>query len=438
MARKRKFSGWIQLVIISIVVGFASTMTKGGVNLANSYMKSSNQVMMSATVFGIGASVFSLLQGPPQTLLGKLVSKYGSKKVLMVSTILGIIVCGFVSRFLNTDLSYILIYGICFGIVDMINAQIPAQTLINNWFHVRKGMAQSLHGWMTSIASIASPLIATWAIVKLGKGDFRYGYYIGAVFCLIGLIAVLFLKDRPEDVGEVPDGITETEMDEEKKGKKKVISTVYKRSNDVPGLTLKEALKMPIFWAMIVSSSLGFTVFTLINVVSAHFLALGYSLSDVSYAMSIGQVARLAAGFGIALLIDRIEPSIVAGVMSIFLAAAMFVGAATPGAWAVYVFFIFLYLYAPVLFSVNATLYGNYFGREHFSEIQGFQLTIGGLLSCTTGVVSGAIADATGSYAAALVIYGVLACVMVIVSIFFIGIPCMRKYKKTIVGRNMV
>ena len=38
------------------------------------------------------------------------------------------------SNLLNSDISYILVFGVFWGLSYMLTSQIAAQTLINNWF----------------------------------------------------------------------------------------------------------------------------------------------------------------------------------------------------------------------------------------------------------------------------------------------------------------
>lgn len=70
------------------------------------------------------------------------------------------------------------------------------------------------------------------------------------------------------------------------------------------------------------------------------------------------------------------------------------------------------------------------------STLQGFTLLIGGLVSSTSGIITGALADLTGDYTFGYIIYGVVALVGAAIAIFGVGIPCARRYKGEIAKAN--
>ena len=66
----KKFSGWKQLLMISIITGLTAQYGGAAVSLSNTVMQNGAQVAMTATAFGLGSTVYSLMQGPPQILIG--------------------------------------------------------------------------------------------------------------------------------------------------------------------------------------------------------------------------------------------------------------------------------------------------------------------------------------------------------------------------------
>ena len=94
-------------------------------------------------------------------------------------------------------------------------------------------------------------------------------------------------------------------------------------------------------------------------------------------------------------------------------------------------------IYTACLIPVLATMLANIFGRESFPTLQGIVLTVGGLMSATTGTIGGMIADANnGSYSAAFVAYGITCLVACAIAVFGVGLPCARKYKAERLAHN--
>lgn len=88
-------------------------------------------------------------------------------------------------------------------------------------------------------------------------------------------------------------------------------------------------------------------------------------------------------------------------------------------------------LVSSIEISVVPVIYSNCFGNKDFSLIQGFSLMVGGLCSSTTGIIGGAVKDATGSYSGAYLLYGTLSIAIAMLAIICIGIPCRKKYRES-------
>ena len=61
---------------------------------------------------------------------------------------------------------------------------------------------------ITCVFSFISPFIIQWVLnSEFSGGNFKFGWYSIGVFGILALPFVFFLKDRPEDVGQYPDGV---------------------------------------------------------------------------------------------------------------------------------------------------------------------------------------------------------------------------------------
>ena len=427
----KKFSGWKQLLMISIITGLTAQYGGAAVSLSNTVMQNGAQVAMTATAFGLGSTVYSLMQGPPQILIGAWINKQGARKVFMMGIPFLILVTLGLSNLLNSDISYILVFGVFWGLSYMLTSQIAAQTLINNWFIQRRGEAMNLMTAITCVFSFISPYVVQGVINSgFAGGSFKFGWYSIGVFGILSLPFVFFLKDRPEDIGQHPDGVEPGQIIETKASSR--VSTIFKVGIDVEATTMKQALRKPVFWAIMICASLGFAV-SMVGFAfsSVHFMEKGYELSVVTSSMSWSSIVRLVFILLIAKVSDRIEPGFLFGISLAAYGAALLLSANPSGSIVIIYAYRFLSsIYSACLIPVLATMLANIFGRESFPSLQGVVLTAAGLVSATTGTIGGLLADANnGSYSTAFIVYGIVCFIASVVAVFGVGVPCAKKYK---------
>lgn len=430
---KKKFSGWKQLLMISIITSMTANYGSAAVSLTNAIMRNGAQVAMTATAFGVGATLYSLMQGPPQIIVGAWIKKQGTRKVFLLGIPFLLLVTLGLSNFLNTDISYILIFGVFWGLSYMLTSQIAAQTLVNNWFIQRRGQAMNLMMAITSVFSFVSPFIVQWIInSEFAGGNFKFGWYSIGIMGAFSLPLVFFLKDKPEDIGQYPDGVAPGHIIEMENASK--ISTVFKVGVDIEDTSVKQALKKPIFWAIMICSSLGFAV-TMVGFAfgNVHFMNEGYQLSVITASMSWSSIVRLLTVLLFAKISDKIEPGYLLGIgLGACGIATLLAAFPTGSVFIIYAYRFLTAIYAATLIPTLATMVANIFGRESFPSLQGISLTAGGLISATTGTIGGLIADVNnGSFSVVFVVYGIVSLVACAVAVFGVGLPCARRYKKS-------
>lgn len=427
------FQGWQQVFLVALTVGLGNSLSAGALTITNTAMMSGGQIIINGTMFGLAYSLFSLMQGPPQPVVAKLIQRMGPRKVLMIGCLCTAVVGIVLSNFITSSIAFVVIYGVLFGLVSVITSQLAPQTFVNNWFYQRRGQAQSIMRAIATIFQAFGPYLATFVIINLGGGNFKYGWYLSGACAVIGLFIGFFLKDTPEEYGQLPDGLEENSQlrTDEKKVK---LSTVYKRpiGEDV---SLKEARKMLIFWLMTIASSLGFMTVMIMSFTSVHFVNNNYSLEMVSIATGIATIINILFVLLLSTIIDKIEPAYLFTLVLVLFAVCCYFAVNPMNAWIVYATIAITTVIGSCAMVIMPTIYANYFGSESFSSIQGFSLLIGGLASSTTGVIGGIIADLTGSYDLALYIYGTLALIGAGILLFGVGIPCEKKYKAVLMDK---
>jgi len=428
---KKKFSGWTQLVLVAFITGLTAQYGSTAVSLSNTIMKTSGQIAMTATAFGLGATIYSLMQGPPQLVIGAWIRKQGTRKVFLIGVPFMVFTTLVLSNVLKTDLSYILVYGIMWGLSYMLMSQLAMQSLINNWFIQRRGFAMNIVTAITCIFSFIAPYAVNW-VLKISGNNFRIGWYSIGVLAAISYPLVFFLKNKPEDMGQHPDGVEPGSVLVEKSST--AVSTVYKVGDQAKAISVKEALKKPVYWAFILLAGLGFAVsMVAYSFASVHFVNNGISMDTISGAMAVRSFARLAFVLIVAKLSDKIEPGFLFALFAALCGLFTMLAANTQSAIVIYFYYSLAMIFSTCLTALIPIMLANVFGRESFPALQGIVLTVGGLVSSTTGTIAGVIADANGgSYSPAFIIYAVVCFVMTAIALFGVGIPCMKKYRASV------
>lgn len=150
--------------------------------------------------FATPAGVIAVVGG---ILFGRMVIKTGVRKLAGFSLILtGALyaVFGFVS---SPVLYFICLTAFCF--VSMAFGLICTATLMGNWFPRKKGIAL---GWATMGAPICTATFVMILSALYGKFGVGIGSLImGCVIMALGVASFFWVKDRPAEVGALPDNL---------------------------------------------------------------------------------------------------------------------------------------------------------------------------------------------------------------------------------------
>lgn len=266
---------------------------------------------------------------------------------------------------------------------------VPYGYVVSQWFDRRRGLALGLMMLGIGGGAIVVPSLAQQFITKLG---WHAAYTIlGSAVWLVAVPTVaVFLKERPQDIGLLPDGARARDAAEETRAAR-------------PGLVAKEAWRTATFWLLagaffLVSASVQGCVVHLAAMlgdrgIKAQTAALGSPL--IGAAVLIGRV-------GIGYLLDRIFAPRVAALC--FAGTATGIGllgfGSTPMAFAG-AFLVGFGLGAEV--DLIPYLTGRYFGLRAFGKIYSSLFAAFALAGALGPLIMGVGFDRTGSYIGPLV-----------------------------------
>jgi len=346
-------------------------------------------------------SLFILVMGLLAPLVGASITRFGARKNIIFGNLLAVL--GLVGMSLIKDIWQVyLFYSVLIGVGNAFGMFLPATTIANNWFAKRRSLAMSLVVASGAIGGFALPPFITWLISGLG---WRLTWVCLAVIHLVLSVGVAgaLIKNKPEDIGQVPDGKVAQEAQEVEAGRT-ALSRVYQTPVD---WKTREALRTRALWMIMVFTAA--TMF-LLQIIMAHQVIylqhLGFSPMIAATTLGIFAGLSIVGRLGIGALGSRFEGRHLAaaclGGFAIGVIILMNVKA-LPGTC--------LYLYALLsgvsyggLIVLKPVMLGAYYGRAHYAQILGWCTLLVTLFGAAGPLLAGVIYDTTGSYMPAFVI----------------------------------
>lgn len=200
---KSKFYGWWVSVAAFITFGLAVGLPYYNMPFFyDYYTKSVDQGGFGwdrpSAIFGFPLAVLLTLWVGPV-----LVHRYSPKKLILVGTAMTCVAfIGFSQMSGDLSIYYLLWFIYTFGYI--LSGPIPHQIIVSHWFRKRRGFAMGLvYCGVGIFGSLGSYLVKYVA----NEHGFRAALMmIGLMVLLAWPLAIFFLKNKPSEVGQYPDG----------------------------------------------------------------------------------------------------------------------------------------------------------------------------------------------------------------------------------------
>lgn len=413
----RFFYGWVIVAIATLALLISNGLSIGGIPVFYKFVQgdlvASGAVPQDRiqSVYGLAPALTFLFAGFLAPVAGYLLHKLNARVMMMIGCV--ILGCGLIlySQATAAPMVYAAhaLLGTSLGFVGVLVCTV----LVSNWFTKRRGTALGIVLTGTSFGGVLIPQIATPLIQAYGWRTAMVG--ISLIIWLILLPAAVFLvKNRPSDVGDVPDGDP----------------TARLATNVTPvaptGLTLGQALKTPIFWVFSICAAL---IFYAIFVVSQQ-------LNLYLQGPKIGFTPQQAAGvqsllFGLSVLgkflygflADKFATTRVmlvsASTMFLSTLAFLYFDSST-----VYVFAVLFGLNYGGTFVLLQLLVADYFGLKEYGKILGAVTVIETMGGAAGTIITGRLADADGgdysrAFLGLIVVTGISLAMVVILNLMY-------------------
>ena len=277
----------------------------------------SRQSLMFATV------LLSLVTNIISPFVGVRVDQAGVRRLMMLGAAL--LAMGFVALSLVTALWQVLaIFALLMPAANLMLGQLTASALMTRWFSRRRGRALGLSAIGTSIGGFCLPPLLAALSAVLGWRTAYLG--TGLAIALIAIPVIrLFVIDRPEEIGQHPDGdpaAAETGSSENMKSR----------------WTTGSILRTPMFWQIGIVIGIVLAVYmSMLSNLVPHATDQGIAPTRAALLISLLAVLAIGGKLGFGVLADKIDLRLalwaVMGLMAagflIMLASSSFTGIAT-------------------------------------------------------------------------------------------------------------
>lgn len=390
---KNPFYGWTLLLVFWAVIILNFAFPTFGMSVVNTYM--AKAMHLDRKELGLAYSAFSVMAGLPAPLVGLSINRFGIRFTLVVGTLM--VSCGglLMVLWVHSILQAILILGIIVGPGAAMAGTIAPQVGMARWFHRKRAFAMSILLTASGIGGFAAVPLLNRIIAGAG-GNWRMAWWYMATMSLCAaLVAVLFVKESPAQLGQLPDGSI-APIDAPTATGSQRPRGVYKTTDE---WALGDVLKSPTLW-LLMPTYLGFFMgfFIYVSHGISHLESLGHTPAQAARSLSVLLLSSLIGQFTVAGLGDRIELRYIFAVAASLFGVGIALATKAVGPAALYPYAICMGSGFGACFTCLQTILSNYYGPKVYPLVLGITMPIGTILGAIGPVTAGWFYDKYGTY----------------------------------------
>ncbi len=382
-AKKKLFYGWI-IVLVGFVVMFATgpVFYAFGIYLTSMV----KDLGTSRGEAAIAVTIMMLIGVVVNPLAGTAIKKFGAKRLMLAGLAVFILGLVLMSQIRTVWHLWLVLGGIC-GFAQVIAGYLPNTTLVNTWFRKLRATAMSLFMLGAGVGTLVfAPILAQIAKTS----SWRNGYLVLAAASAVAfVVALLLVKNKPEDVGQGVDGAAP--------GAAAGPARAQAAAGKFVSWTAKEGMRTVAMWLIVVTAAVGLFTHQLISTTQVpHLMDRGFdpliAAGAIGLMTAVGIVGKLVSA-----LADRVPARYLIAASLAFMAVGLFFLLRATGLPNVYAYVVVYGLGYGAIFVLVPTILGAYYGAA-FPQLYGVLAAIMSLAGALAPIVGNFVFDATGSY----------------------------------------
>jgi MFS family permease len=338
--------------------------------------------------------VYMIMSGLPGPLVAMSVNRFGVRKTLVAGSLFTILGALLMATVVTGALGGMLCYGLLVGTGVATGAAMASQAGLARWFVRRRSLALSV---LYSAGAIGGS-VAAWLLDRLitASGTWRAGWWLlAALSATAACIALLFVRERPEDVGQVADGFAPPAIDGSAAPDTRPWFVARRE------WSFRDAVRNPTYWLLLgsmIGCSGGYSMFLAHGVV--HLQDLGHTAHVGAWAVSVMTVSGLIGKLILATFGDHVDPRYIFALFMGVFAVGLVIIVDARALWQVFLFAACFGIgFGGGLVCLMSVL-SNYFGTYAFASLAGLAIAINTTLSAIAPKVAGRLFDQGLGYGA--------------------------------------
>ncbi|WP_158265102.1 MFS transporter [Blastopirellula marina] len=360
------FYGWLILPISMVAQFTTSPGQTYGVSLFNTHF--SNDLQLSPLDVSFAYMWGTIIASLPMSLVGGFADRFGIRRSMTAVVLIFGCACLFMSQVggvWSLFLGFLLIRMFGQGSLTLL-----ATNSVDMWFRKRLGFAVGIRNLSMPMALALFPLISEALIDNIGWRSTYVVLGLGVWGLMLPLLLVFF-RNRPEDIGQLPDGVKQLPV-------KPHLSTPVEPESDahLPQFTLGEALLTRSYWILVTLMSSWAMIATALTFVMVRFLqSRGLSEDDAPVIFLCTALTMAICQFVGGWLADHIKLHWLMSVGAAGLALSVICYANITSVYGCALFGLVFGAAQGVAVSGASSAWARYFGRAHLGKIKGSSMT---------------------------------------------------------------
>ena len=338
------------------------------------------------------SGAFTLARGEGAVLgplEGILIDKFGSRRLILIGYV--IMGAGFILLSMIQSLWHFYVAFIIITLGSGLGGWLAVISMINNWFNRQRSLAMATTMTGIHFGGFLVPVLA----FGIEAHGFRWATLGIGVFMLVMIGPVVkVVRNRPEDMGLKPDGIT-APLQANKDNNKSEDA----QDDEEEDFTVKQALMTSAFWILtIVHISSTISIVTLSLHLIPKLTDMGMSLSGAGVVVLAYTATALPAQLIAGAIADKLpKPLVLFGFLSLQ-ALGIMVLAFTEDIRMAYLFAILYGIGFGGRIPLLTAIRGEYFGRKAFATIMGISQMPNNIAMMFAPLFAAYMFDTTGTY----------------------------------------
>ncbi|MFC1914257.1 MFS transporter [Chloroflexota bacterium] len=393
------FYGWWILALVFLSSSFYSAVVLYGFTAYFSPLNA--EFGWSYTAISVVASIRGLESGLVDFIIGFALDRFGGRRIASIGCF--VIGVGFLmlSRVNSLGMFYLLFIIIFIGSSSL--GSVFVAHIVAQWFQKKFGLVYGI-----VVAGFGAGGSAVPGIVHLLDNlGWRNTFIIFGVSALIlSSVLAVFLRNKPEDIGSLPDGLSEDKLQDTNADLNGINTASHRLKSDY---SAREAISTLPFWILAyVGAAVSFSVLMVITHVMPYLEQMGYTRNMAGFVAMMIPVLSVVGRIGLGWVSDfvSVKTVIILGLICQAIGILLFFNA---NLTILLIPFIVLF---GIAFGGNRVIQmkilREYYGKAWIGSIAGLQIGTSAILGLGGPLLAGYVFDNYNSYSIAWVVNIVL------------------------------